>query len=139
MPSGTSAAHPPEVSTDTLRYFGSTIVTRCPSRASARGSAPHTSASPPVFANGRASLVTKRICSSSGVLWVLEVRKVLEVLGVLGVLGVLEVRLVRGARGAFGAAGFFGALCGFGVLSFVERFAISQLPAFLREIWRSGD
>src|SRR4051794_32363727 len=48
------------------RYFGRTSVTRWPSRPSARGSAAATSASPPVFAKGRASEATIRMSRPEG-------------------------------------------------------------------------
>src|SRR6185369_7620769 len=105
MPSGTCAASPTAPSVGVFLYAGTTTVTWCPSRASARGSAPPTSARPPVLANGRASGVMKRMFSLS-VLGVLTGLMVLTVL-VLGVLGVLFFRGARGFAGAFGA---FGAL-----------------------------
>src|SRR4029453_18608237 len=49
-----------KVPASTPRYRGSTTVALHPRRASAGGNAPRTSASPPVFANGRASEPTMR-------------------------------------------------------------------------------
>src|SRR5512132_1295447 len=49
----------------TPRYRGRTTVTLWPSRDSASGSAPATSARPPVFANGAASGATVRMLSGS--------------------------------------------------------------------------
>src|SRR5216110_1278181 len=88
-----SAAHPVPVD-GAPRYFGSTTVTEWPRRASACGSALHTSASPPVLANGRASEVTNRMSSAF--------RSRFTGRGVRGVAGTREVRgvpLVRRVPG----------------------------------------
>ena len=46
-------------------YRGRKTVTRCPSLASALGSAPMTSARPPVLTKGAISEATKAMCSES--------------------------------------------------------------------------
>src|SRR4051812_19290254 len=104
-----SAVHPASPTVSAPRYFGTTIVTRWPSRASARGSAVLTSASPPVLPNGRASEVTNRMsrASPAGVRSVLGAR---AVRGVLGVRGVLWVRLVRAVRAVLAAEVVFFAM-----------------------------
>src|SRR4029079_16658485 len=96
-----SAGVPGDPSVGVLRYFGSTSVTRWPSRASARGSAPQTSASPPVLANGRASGVTIRMSRPLGA--ALRGAAAFAGFGAAGFGGA-----GFGAAG-FGAAGFFGA------------------------------